>query len=320
VDKSDWAPSTPGVVYNQTVTNHVSGIEPNASANIGTYGATIGNVGNTVTGFYPGSGVGVLANVRADYTLNPNVILTGQVGVLTQPITLSSDSQEEFTTTTNLQQTVGGLLYQTNTNNDSQHQYSGTVNNGQTYAKVRSQFLAKGWKLGLGVNLTNSWYVSDITDKQTTNNVTTLSGTGSPATDYTETVSSGVTMENKLEATDTTVELPIGVVFNLLENLPLRLGVVHVIDYSVVNNSQQVTSRTPQTDQKTYTNGSTATTVTGNNGQEEINTSSYSISQDNVFTYGMSWWPYPTVQVDFTGFASNVLALNRYNLSMSFYF
>jgi hypothetical protein len=313
-DKNDWEPNNPGLVFNQTITHRISGMEPGAnSSTIGLY-----STGDTFY-FYPGSGIGVLANARGDYAYNPNIILTGQLGFLTQPITLSSDAKEEFVDTTNLNQTVGGLLLTTNLNNDFQRKYEGNINSGQTYAKFRSQFLSKGWKLGLGINYTNSWYLTNIKDTQTTRNVMQVSGTGSTATDYTETVTSGSETESKYENSNTVVELPIGVVFNILDNLSARLGYSHQLVYSVTNSSLQTTSRTPQVTQRNYNDGTSTTTVGGSSAYDESNKSEYYIYHNNVVSYGASWTPYTNVQIDFTDFIY-VLNLNYYRLSISFYF
>jgi hypothetical protein len=172
------------------------------------------------------------------------------------------------------------------------------------------------------VNYTNAWSTSDITQTQNVNNVTSLTGTGNPAGDYTTTTTSGFVQEMKSETDTTTIGLPIGVVINLLENLPVRFGAQHNIVYTATTSNTQVTSRTPSTSQQVFANGTVNNTLTNNavTNTDEQNGSNLTIVHTNTFYYGMSWWPYKDVQIDFTGFAGDVLALNNYNLSFNFYF
>jgi hypothetical protein len=312
VDRYDYQPGNPSLVSNETITNRLEGCEPNANIS-----------GTTSTLYpitYPGSGFGVQAGARAEYLYTPSINLIGTVNFSVLPLTLA-DAKQDTTFLDVKNQTLGGLLRVTDANNVTNDKYEGKTNSGSLYTQLRSQFLAKGWKLGLGVNYINSWSTSDISQTQTYNGVTRVSGTGNPSTDYTATTTSGFISKKKTETYTTEIDLPIGVVFNLLETLPLRFGAQHAIVYSVSNASTEITSRTPTVTQTNYADGSSSSSapVIGTN-TDETSSSSISVTHTNYFYYGMSWWPYKDVQIDFTGFANTVLTLSNYYLSFNFYF
>jgi hypothetical protein len=302
VDKYDYQPGNPSVLSNETTTHSLEGIEPGV-------------------GVYPGSGIGVAAGVRGEYLYTPNINLIGTVSCLLLPMTLSSDAKEDTTYLDVNNQTLGGLTQVTNTNNVTHDKYEGKTNNGNVSAQLRSQFLAKGWKLGLGINYMNSWDTSEITQTDTVNNVTQLSGTGNPAQDNTATETYGYVSKVKSDILHTQIDLPVGVVINLLDTLPIRFGAVHSIVYTVSNSSTEITSRTPDSVTRNYADGHATTTINAPPPNvDEYSNSSADISHNNYFYYGASWWPYKDVQIDFTGFAGDVLALTNYNLSFNFYF
>jgi hypothetical protein len=305
-DVTNYSPSNPGIISQTSVTQHDSGL---ASAPV-------------YADYAPGSGLGFLANARADYTYAPNILLTGIVGFQTSPQTLDSGKNKyETVTDTTTRNTVGGLVLANDTNSDTTINTTGTSSYIDLNAKVRAQFIAKGWKLGLGANFDyndNSW---DFINKNHTTSFVANTGTGDPLTDITTTTTSGSESESKSDTATNTIELPIGVILNVLDNLPLRFGAVHTIKIISASTSTLVTHRDPMVVTTTNGNGAiTGQTVTGmTNSPDEYSNAPLTVAQSNTFYYGLSWWPFPQVQIDLAGF-TNVLDLTGYKASFNFYF
>jgi hypothetical protein len=299
-DIADLAPNQP-VVSTQTVTNKLNGIDTSVAK--------------------PGSGIGVQADVRGDYNLTANIVLMGSLGYITQPETLASDAKLEQSSASLTQSTVGANLQVTDINNVDTYAYDGKLNDSIVAAKVRAQFLAKNWKLGLGINYSNQFTDSSVTTKYEQNYQTRVSGTGNPATDTVATTTGKIETLTKSEIADTKIDFPIGVVFNLIDVLPIRFGAKHQVWFRNVSSSTETNSRTPFVTRTVDGNGGVTTSVPNIvNSQDEVSGSSFNVTHTNTFYYGLSWWPYQDVQIDFTGFGSNILALSNYNLSFNFYF
>jgi len=310
----DFQPGGP--LSTQSTTAHSSGAEINATAD---YGLTNGH---TVP-MYPGSGVGVLANVRGDYTLTPSVTLTGEAGFSTQPMTISDDAKLDYNIDYSTRAQTGTSLLAWDNAYSKSDKFSGTVSNSLTYVKLRSQLASgKNWKLGAGINYAYSFYKNDVKEKYSGQRVYTQSGDATLHNNYVETVTDeGFKAEDVTEYDDSIVELPLGLVFNFLDTLPVRFGVIHTIDYSVTTKTHNVSARTPSTNTTVYADGVVNSQVSDTTqNSDESNTSTYGITHSNTFFYGASWWPYNNVQIDFTGFATNVLALTNYKLSFNLYF
>ena len=110
--------------------------------------------------------------------------------------------------------------------------------------------------------------------------------------------------KSKYEGTSTIVEFPIGVVLELIDNLPFRFGAKHTVTYSANSSSVDTTSWTPTVTNTVYANGSSTSSVMGYaNNTSEYSYSSYTITHATTYYYGASWWPLPYLQVDFTGCA-----------------
>ncbi|NTV53464.1 MAG: hypothetical protein HGA76_10700, partial [Candidatus Firestonebacteria bacterium] len=312
-DSYDYQPGGP--TSTKSLTENITGAEVFATADYGFTG------GNSVP-MLPGSGLGVLANVRGDYSLTPSITLIGEAGMITQPMTLSSDAKLDYAYNYNTKNQAGSNLLGYDDTYNEHYKYSGTIANGQTYAKLRSQLASgKNWKLGAGLNYTYSYYKSDLKKTYNAQEVYTSSGNPVPGNNYVQTVNyQGYEEKDIYEMVDSTVELPLGLVFNFLDNLPVRFGVKHAISYTATSNSTEVTSRTPQNSNTVYGDGATANSVSGTSTTDGDNESVYNITHRNSFFYGASWWRYSNVQIDFTGFAGNVLALTNYQLSFNLYF
>jgi hypothetical protein len=188
------------------------------------------------------------------------------------------------------------------------------------YGSLRLQYLAKGWKLGLGLNAIASATYNEVTTKYELNNVTTVSGTPAPATDSVATRNYGYTSLAKTDNITSTIELPIGLVLNMLENLPIRFGMKHSIIHTQTSSRTEVTARTPDTTRTVYGDGHITNSVPAAvTGTDERNISNYSVSHSNSWYYGLSWLPYKDVQIDVTGFYYP-MSLANYQLSFNLYF
>lgn len=275
---------------------------------------------NTNVGMYVSSGIGVEANLRAEFQMTSAVNLIGEGGIEIVPQTLGDNKRDDRIQDVQTQG-IGGLTWVRDQNDFTHSKYFGTTGDGNAYAKIRAQMQAQGWKLALGLNYTNNWQNREITTVQEVNNVLQVSGTGSTATDYTQTVTSAYEYKDKYDYLNTYVELPIGLVLNLIENLPIRFGAIHTIQFASETGTREVTSRTPATTVTNYADGSSTTMITApGNNQDERNYSNYWNDHWNNFYYGVSWWPYKDMQIDITGFGQDILVLNNYRLSFNFYF
>jgi hypothetical protein len=272
------------------------------------YATTVRDTGMDPSVVNPGTGLGVQADVRGDYALTPGVILTGLIDFYSAPTTLPGDAQFQTDQSIHQQQSVGSNLVQTDTHNIYHIDYSGNTFDNSFGTKLRAQFIAKSLKVGLGVNYSNADRGQDIKDSGWSNNRTQVSGTGDPAQDYTKTLSGVYVTKVKTELATTTLEFPLGVVLELIDTLPIRFGAKHTVAYAATTNSLEVTEWTPYTTHTVYTNGVTSDMVRSYaNAQPGYSNSSYTITHTTTYYYGASWWPLSYLQIDFTGFAGNVL-------------
>jgi hypothetical protein len=311
---TDDAPTVPGS-SDYLVDHKVTGME---------IGATSSFSGLPV---FPGSGIGVFADVRGDLTFSPNMILTGIVGGSLAPMTYSGDAKAEkidhyLTHTPN-----GGLTLTNDNTTDDVVTYTGHQTLSNLFLKLRAQYLAKGWKFGFGANFSfqDNYYETKAADVTNTTNI--RSGTGVLGNDYTHTENSGNETMSKTENIYNTVELPLGLVINILDTLPIRFGAKHTITVQSLNKSTEITAQSPFTWNRARNDGTTLSGVYDINSLTESQNSAYSVVHTTAFYYGVSWWPVPDIQIDMTGFgqpggteSASILSLWTYNLSFNFYF
>jgi len=306
----DFQPSGP--VSTISNTTHISGAEVHATGLSNGY----------YTDMAPAAGVGVLVNARGDYTLTPSITLTGEAGFQTQPMTISDSDKQDYASDHKVQTQTGTSLLVYDDATTYSDKYTGTISDSFTYAKVRAQLASgKNWKLGAGLNYSYRYYKIDRKEQYTNQEVITQSGQANPHDNYVSTTNQlGGAVDEVWEYDDATIELPLGLVFNVLNNLPIRLGVIHSIDYQVTTNTFNMTAQNNISNTTVRGDGTVTSSVQSSNRADEDNVSSYSITHTNTFYYGASWSPYANVQIDFTGFATDVLALTNYRLSFSLYF
>jgi len=281
------------------------GIEPNANES-GTY-------------FFPGSGIGFLVNLRGDYKLSNDLVIIGEAGFSLAPRVVSDAKLETQNIDRNT--TPNGSLTQVdeNTSNDN-YTYEGNVTTTSANLGLRAQYTAKGWKLGMGVRASTTNNTSDITTKNTYNYQGRITGSGSTSVDCTSIATSGYEKQ-KVDITITDVlEFPVGLVINILDNLPIRFGASHMITITSDYNKEEYNSRTPYTMTTTYDNGVvTQTTADYINQSGQDNNSTVSADHSTSFYYGLTWWPFENLQIDVANFYW-ITYLADYRLSITFHF
>jgi hypothetical protein len=267
----------------------------------------------------PGSFLGVTSDIRADYSLAKNIILTGTFNVVTVGGN-ATDSKLDRTTSTVINTPNGPLeqVDQTNiTDNDASTAKMGVS---KLAAGLRGQYLvSKVFKFGMGLRYNNE----TLDYKQTTvnqyNSTRTLSGTGTPVSDLTTVTTRGDTTDFHGHVATETWELPVGMVIQLFDNLPIRFGASHVITVSENDSDRNITSRTPQTTVTTDGNGAVTQTVNTTTNTEASSTSDVSVTHNTYLYHGATWWPTPNVQIDLT----NIIGLaswQDYQVSITLHF
>ncbi|MCK5217999.1 hypothetical protein KAR10_00655 [bacterium] len=265
------------------------------------------------TGVYPGSGIGFLANARADYTLYENLLLTARIGWNLIPYSISDAQLERNTWELNRalqrdEQTIG-----------ENYTYEGDVGSSLAEIKLRAQYTAQGWKLGMGINASTSSETREVTTKYEYSETDVGSNTGDPSTDYTETITEGRESITKSTDITDTLELPVGMVLNIVKKLPIRFGAKHIIRKISNTDTYEVTARTPRTTRREYGDGAVDHTVSDISEYFHWTDSSLTVTHETVFYYGLTWWPFEDLQIDIANCAYTAF-LHEYNLSITFHF
>ncbi len=273
----------------------------------------------------PATGMGVAADVRGDYALSPSVLLIGKLGIETIGLS-SKDVKRESAFDYRGQATVWSgaannyVLASTVDNNLTTLALEGTSSGTTVAAQARVQFPQKGWQLALGVNAnTYSVKSEDKVTSTTRNNRRYDIGDGVAANSYSRVQTSGYKATYKNDVTIDTLELPVAMVFDVLSNLKLQIGAKGVYQFTSTTNETTYTDRTLTTTVTTTDAGAVSTAITPATFTDSTRTSTYSAVQRAELSYGLNWWPYEQVQVDFTAFY-RPLELSNYQLSLSIYF
>ncbi len=268
---------------------------------------------------YPGSGVGVGIGLRGDYTMSSNFVLIGEGGFQMVPSTIA-DAKQDRTTMVRTRTPNGTLLQVDQTDVADNDKFEGKTDDSSYSLGVRGQYqVAKNTKFGMGIKFTGTSTISKVKTTNTYSSTRTVSGTGSTATDYTAVTTGGYTSEANTRSIYNNIELPVGLVINLMENLPIRFGAMHTITTHEYSNDTQVTARQPQITQTNYANGSSAQTAATQNNFDEVNSGYLQTYHNNALYHGATWWPTKDVQVDMTAIY-DLVKFGDYRLSISVYF
>ncbi len=265
------------------------------------------------TGVYPGSGIGFLANAIADYTLSQNLLLTAAMGYTLIPYSISDAKLERTTWELNRalqtdEQTIG-----------ANYTYEGDVGSSLAEVKLRAQYTAQGWKLGMGINASTESDTREVTTKYDYTETDVDSNTGDPSTDYTETITEGRESITKSTDITDTLELPVGLVLNVVDKLPIRLGAKHIIQRVSNSDTYEVTARTPRTTHTLYGDGVVTHSITDVSEYSHRTDSSLTVTHQTLFYYGLTWWPFEDLQIDIANCAYTAW-LHEYNVSITFHF
>jgi hypothetical protein len=148
-----------------------------------------------------------------------------------------------------------------------------------------------------------------------------MNNTALPAS-YVSTTTRGETWEYKTTEGGYLLSLPVGVEFNLTDNIVFRLGADHHIsNFDFTDNETLTGGSEMETTVTRMGDGSTTTTYTPNplddvTGESSTFKESYSYTN---YTYGAGWKVTPNLQLDFMGFAQ-LNDLTNWKLSAVFKF
>jgi len=284
--------------------------------------------GNNFNAVHPltGSSLGVNANVRGDYALTPRILLTAILSGGTSGWNPKDEKMEETYTerrrTTTL---IGGIpTVQTGTTNDSSIT-SLEEKGGTNYAtlNLRAQFPANGWRLGLGLNAYVIGNNNEVVATENTHDTYRWDANdGDPANSYTMVTTSSERVKNTYETLINQLELPVGIILDVLSNLQVQLGAKHTIAASSSSSKYDLLSQTLMTTVRTFDNGVSTSTINPPSGMNEEQTHEYSVEQYTQMFYGVSWQPYEQMQIDFAGFggSAGLLTLANWRLSVNIYY
>jgi len=280
-------------------------------------------------GSFPGTDLGIVVDVRADYAVSQDILFTGIASVDTRG---GKYSDPKFTSYINdihnyqeIDGTYGLVNRQSNVTTDNVAAYEGKRGTLDFELHTRLQFLAKGWKMGLGLVGMSKASSNSNTRKQTDNTTTVYnSGTPNPYNNTTTVATSSYTRKYEYETVTNSLELPMAVVINLAKSLNLNLGVQHTVSATTSTETIQYTDRTPTTTQVTRGDGTVeAPTVTApapaNPNNDATRTSTFRVQHSNDFTYGATWFYNEQVQFDVMGF-SNLTNLSGWRVALNIYF
>ncbi|MBN1596279.1 hypothetical protein JW933_10165 [candidate division FCPU426 bacterium] len=271
------------------------------------------------TGVYPGSGLGFLLNLRGDYTLNKNMIVTGMAGINAVPFTLADAKQDRITADDQQDWSGTGDLLRDRLDTTDTDAFSGTCNDSLFYASGRVQYLDKGWKLGLGIQASSSRTESDLSYKSTYRSEASHSGEFLPYDNTTATVTYAYEGNSKTVSAVNQLALPVGLVITVTDNFFIRLGAIHVIELQEETCSFELSSQSGRNRVVAHGDGSATQSADIIDGLIEYQQSTLAVRQYNLYQYGISWWPHPNLQIDLAGF-EYLVYLGGYRVSATFHF
>ncbi|MBU1356311.1 MAG: hypothetical protein KJ620_07055 [Candidatus Edwardsbacteria bacterium] len=185
-------------------------------------------------------------------------------------------------------------------------------------AKLEKAVFAIG--LGFTTSGTEMTGTSDRADR-TVSEYRFMNNTSLP-TSYVATTTRGETWEYKVTEAGYLLSLPVGVEFNLTDNIVFRLGADHQIsNFDFTDNETLTGGSEMETTVTRMGDGSTTTTYTPNplddvTGVSQTYKEAYSYTN---YTYGAGWKVTPNLQLDFMGFAQ-LNDLTNWKLSAVFKF
>ncbi|MBN1595878.1 hypothetical protein JW933_08135 [candidate division FCPU426 bacterium] len=285
--------------------------------------------------YYPANGFGVAGDVRLDFKTSftggeqLNNRLIADIGVETTSRTLDTGKAKKESITHSVDRdTIWNttLLVEnldvTDTNDVTNLAYEGTVGYLKLNAKLRALWANEGWDFGLGIG-----FESTTTDTETTlnwDNRTTIRQdyyNTVNTDDYTEVRTESYKQKTTSKSVSNAITLPVALQLNFLKNFSVQVSASHTISLAQSDSSSEFQERALYTSVTTYDDGRQETDVTADSGNlpEADSFSSYSVYHATQFAYGVTWWPFEQVRVDFTSLAY-LTYLYNYRFSVSLYY
>ncbi|MBN1595876.1 hypothetical protein JW933_08125 [candidate division FCPU426 bacterium] len=280
----------------------------------------------------PASGFGVDTDLRLDTDV-AGVHLTGWAGYYTLGFTYQDakrdvDMREHFR---GMNWFVGVPVIETyDTQSHYNYAWDGSGGESDILARVRVQIPFQGWRLGLGIggNIANSNWEETL-DWSVSMSQRFFRDNSDPADDFNYRIAAHEKYKIKYDTTDYNLDLPVGIVIDVLKNFALQVGARHRIAQSVINQSRDIVETEIPETLITYDDGlqyggvqSPWTNLSGQIGGTPDAMNSFSrvtVSHSTNLYYGISWWPFEQVQVEMYGLGY-LQELWQYHVSVNLYY
>ncbi|MCK5241265.1 hypothetical protein KAR34_02320 [bacterium] len=282
------------------------------------------------TQYYPGGGMGFFGTVRMDMKTSftgggqLNNRLITDLGFYTAGGTLDEDKAKKTTIDRNYYRAtlVSGFLQTRNDVQTWEDTWEGTFGTTSMVAKVRALWENEGWDYGMGIGLESTSYETETTWVDNYNrNIRTVVNDTDNTNDSTAVTTSSDTRETKTKNVINAFSLPVAIQMHFLKNFSIQLSAEHQIALMQNDSSLVEKARDLQTTVTTTDDGVVSVNVIGDstNITAADSYSSYQATQSTHFAYGVTWWPFEQVRVDFTGL-TNITQLSNYEISISLYY
>lgn len=283
---------------------------------------------NGYADYLPGTGIGVGVDARLDWVIQPGINFTGWLGFGTVGIPIKAgDAKKDSTADTTWRNTVGNgvenVLITDAANSKTARTWEGSDSGTTILARARVVFPTEGFDFGVGASFCSEQTKIDttsVTDVTFSGRHVEYETIADPSTDYTLVGSSGYKTDSVTDLIINTIDLPVAFNFKFLKNFHVQVGVNHKITMKSETTNTTNYDRRLATTVRTTDAGVVTSTVPANTTNTEMSqTSVYNVTHDNQFSYGVTWWPYEQVRVDFT-YLTYLTYLYQYRFSINLYY
>lgn len=284
---------------------------------------------NGYSTYLPGTGIGVGVDGRLDWVIQPGINFTGWVGFGTVGIPIKTgDAKKDSTAETVRRTTVWtgseNVTITDTGNSKTARTWEGSSGGTTILARARIVFPTEGFDFGVGAGFCSEQSKIDTTSE------TDVSFNGSwstpevlvpdPTTDYTVVSSSGYKTDTVTDVITNTIDLPVAFNFKFLKNFHVQVGVNHKITMKSETTNTTISDRRLPNAVRTRGDGEVLYYMGTNFTNTEMSqTSQYNVTHDNQFNYGVTWWPFEQVRVDFT-YLTYLTYLYQYRFSINLYY
>ncbi len=271
------------------------------------------------SGYYPGTGLGGLIDLRSDYQWNKQVKIIGEASyeIISCGITDAKQEREDIYRNTYM----SGLdLYTDEIVDTESDTYEGSVTDSLLDLRVRGIYQGEGWRLGMGIKASSDTSTTECTTTTTYSNINTTSGRPVAVNNSTVTTVSSEKSDYTYRSNVDTLSFPVGLQIDILKNMPIYFGAEHRITITEDSNSNEVTERTQETTTTVSGDGTSTSTITDiSNAIDARADSTVTTNHATYYYYGLTWWPMENIQIDM----KNVYRLDYwrdFELSFTFHF